>query len=109
MKKNKTFVVTVISVHLLTACSGSKVAGLFAKPYMLDTNPPEGPENYQQGWKDGCQSGMASNNTNFNMTIGSQRFTINSWLQGDQLYNIAWQYAYNHCGYSMKALTQYSL
>jgi hypothetical protein len=61
------------------------------------------------GWKDGCQSGMASSNTSFNQAVGAQQYSINSELQNDNLYTIAWQYAYNHCGFSMKTLTQYSL
>lgn len=108
-KKKKIIVVSVVLAQLLTACGSTKVHDLLTKPYMLDTKPPAGPVNYQQGWSDGCQSGIASNNTNLHMTLGSQKFTINNQLRSDHLYNTAWQYAYNHCGYSMKALLQYSL
>ena len=108
-KKKRTVVVTVLLAHLLTACSGQQMYGLLTKPYSLDTTPPEGPENYQLGWKDGCESGMASNNTNLHMTLGSQRYRVNSQFREDYLYGIAWKYAYKHCGYSMKSLAQYSL
>ena len=108
-KKKKTTVITVILAQLLTACGGTELHGLLTKPYMLDTTPPEGPMNYRLGWKDGCESGMSSNNTTLHMVMGSQRFVINNQYQGDYLYNTAWQYAYNHCGYSMKSLAQYSL
>lgn len=107
--KIKTVTIALVVALSLSACGSTKLYSLVTKPYTLNTQPPAGPVNYQSGWKDGCESGMAANNTNMHMTLGSQRFVINNRLREDQLYNIAWQYAYNHCGYSMKALTQYSL
>lgn len=108
-KKKKVFVVVVLNAFLLSACGSQQITSLLTKPYMLNTTPPEGPINYQQGWKDGCESGLASNNNTLHMTLGSQKFRINAQYRGDYLYNTAWRYAYNHCGYSMKALLQYSL
>jgi hypothetical protein len=108
-KKIKTVTVAIVVTLSLPACGSTTLYSLATKPYTLDTNPPEGPPTYQAGWLDGCKSGMSANNTNLHMTLGSQKFVINNRLRDDQLYNIAWQYAYNHCGYSMKALAQYSL
>lgn len=107
--KIQAVILAVVVTNSLTACGSAKAYSLFTKPYTLDTQVPEGPENYQTGWKDGCESGMSANNTNLHMTLGSQRFVINNNYRNDQLYNIAWQYAYNHCGHSMKALARYSL
>ncbi len=108
-KKIKKIIVAIIVTHGLVGCGNIKVSELLTKPYMLDTTPPEGPYEYRQGWGDGCQSGLASTNTNLQLALGTHKFRINRELQSDKLYNIAWQYAYNHCGYSMKSLAQYSL
>lgn len=93
----------------LGGCTGGEgtVLDFFQKPMLLSTVPPEGPHNYRKGWRDGCESGLASTNTNLHMTFGSQRFVLDKQLRYDNLYNQAWRYAYNHCGYSMKTLAQY--
>lgn len=91
------------------ACTGPNHSFTLRKPMALDMNPPEGPENYQQGWLDGCKTGVASTSTAFYQTVGAYRFTLDNNLRYDRLYNTAWRYGFNHCGYTMKALAQYSL
>jgi hypothetical protein len=83
----------------------------FRKPVSLDTTPPEGPTSYRQGWKDGCESALASTNTNlFYVAMGVQhKYRIDNRMAQDILYKKAWHYAYYHCGYSMKALEKYNL
>lgn len=104
--------ITVISIItllvLLSGCTGVNNSFDWRKPVSLDINPPEGPRNYRQGWSDGCQTGLSSTNTNFHQAIGSYKFTLDKNLRYDPLYNKAWKYGYNHCGYSMKSLAQYS-
>lgn len=99
----------IAAILPLTACTGMDNKFDWKKPVMLSTNAPEGPYNYRKGWSDGCQSGLASTNTNFHMSIGSQKFTLDEKLRYDRLYNTAWKYAYNHCGYSMRTLAMYNL
>ena len=91
-----------------TGCTGVNHRFDWRKPIALNMNPPEGPFKYQKGWIDGCTSGLASTNTKFHLTLGSYRFTLDNKLRYDSLYNKAWKYGYNHCGYSMKSLAQYS-
>ncbi len=90
---------------ILCSCAGGN--GLFNKPISLNTNPPKGPYDYQKGWKDGCESGIASTNTFFQTTLGTHKFTLDQSLRNDRLYNQAWRYGFNHCGYSMRALAKY--
>jgi len=101
-------ITALLIISLLTACNG--VGGKFdwRKPVALDMRAPEGPSNYQQGWTDGCTSGLASTVNSLQMTLGSYKFTLDQKLRYDKLYNVAWKYAYNHCGYSMKTLAQYN-
>ncbi|MDB2415522.1 hypothetical protein N9W34_07095 [Rickettsiales bacterium] len=113
-KKAEKITSTMIVVSLvflagtLSGCTGANNSFDWRKPVSLDINPPEGPKNYQQGWQDGCTSGLASTNTSLHLAMGSYSFTLDKNLRYDHLYNKAWQYGYNHCGYSMKSLAQYS-
>ena len=94
---------------LSTACTGRNHTFDWTKPVSLNTNAPDGPYNYRKGWEDGCETGLASNNTRLHLFIGSHKFTLDKQLRHDNLYSKAWNYGYNHCGFSMKALAQYSL
>lgn len=103
----KIFFIILLALNV-SACTGVGGTLDWKKPVALKTNPPEGPYNYRKGWLDGCTSGIASTNTSLHMTIGSQKFTLDERLRYDSLYNAAWRYGYNHCGYSMKSLAQYN-
>lgn len=97
----------ICTLLIATACTGPNHTFDWRKPALLNMNPPEGPHEYQQGWVDGCKSGIASTNTNLHMTLGSYVFTLDPELRYERLYNTAWRYAYNHCGYSMKTMARY--
>jgi hypothetical protein len=73
-------------------------------------NPPEGPENYQKGWSDGCESSVAATNTNLQLFLKTHRYTLDTvrW-QKDWLYRKAWGYGYQHCGFSLRAMSRYNL
>ena len=107
MKKiNK--IAAIIILTSLSACNGVNNSLDLRKPFSLDMNPPKGPKEYQQGWVDGCKTGLSSTNTKFHLSIGSYQFTLDEQLRYNRLYSQAWRYAYNHCGYSMKSLAQYN-
>ena len=95
-------------IGLLSGCTGANHSFDWKKPVSLDMNPPEGPSEYKHGWSDGCESGVASTNNSLQQFLGSYRFKLDTKLRYNALYNKAWQYGYNHCGYSMKSLAQYS-
>lgn len=104
MKKLAIFLILIV----ITACTGPNHSFTIRKPLTLDMNPPEGPREYQQGWVDGCESGIAATNNSVMMAVGAYKFTLDKYLRHDRLYNVAWQYGYNHCGYSMRSLAMYS-
>lgn len=99
--------ILIIMSILISGCTGVDGGFDWKKPATLDMRAPEGPKNYQQGWQDGCTSGLSSTNTSFHLALGSYEFTLHKQLRYDPLYNKAWRYGYNHCGYSMKTLAQY--
>lgn len=98
-------ILTLLVLSLCSACGSLKSVG--SKPYAVDTTPPKGPHNYQQGWKDGCESGISSTNTFFQLSVGSHQFVLHNELRADKLYNQAWRYGFNHCGYAMRSLERY--
>lgn len=103
------FLASLICISvMLAACNGPNNSLNLFKPAMLDMNPPEGPQNYQQGWIDGCKSALAITNTDLHLTLGTYQLVLDKTMRYDSLYNKAWQYAYNHCGYSMRSLARYS-
>jgi hypothetical protein len=103
-------VIILLSLVMLTACTGRNHSFDLTKPISLNMNPPEGPPNYQQGWSDGCESSLASTNTNLQLLLKTHQYTIDpqAW-QRDWLYRRAWNYGYRHCGFSMKSLERYKL
>src|SRR5688500_15625966 len=96
----KKLALIIISLSLSACASGQGID--FSKPAALNTNPPKGPFEYQKGWKDGCESGLSATTTTFYMTVAAHKYTLDEELRYDRLYNAAWKYGYNHCGYSMK-------
>lgn len=109
MPRTATFLTLILAALGCIACSTADkpILNSFTKPLVLNTTPPPGPYNYQQGWKDGCETGISATNTSTQQFLGTHRFTIDPALRNDTLYNKAWRYAFNHCGYSMRALARY--
>jgi len=107
----KTLVGIIVCIMILSGCAThdefSKLD--LAKPFSLNTTPPDGPYEYRKGWSDGCQSGITAASPSFYQSISSHKFTLDSNLRYNQLYNKAWQYAYTHCGFSMRTLALYDL
>ncbi len=93
----------IIVTLFISNCS----ADLYTKPLVVNTNPPPGPYNYRKGWKDGCESALSATNNFFQVSLGTHRFALDSRLINDRLYNQAWRYAFNHCGFSMRTLDRY--
>ena len=108
LSKAINFVLLACLVVLVSACSGKDISFDWRRPAALNVDPPEGPKPYRQGWSDGCESGLSSTSNKLHQLLGSYKFTLNTKLQNDPLYSRAWRYGYNHCGYSMRSLAQYS-
>lgn len=90
-------VLTLLTViFLTTACQivgGGTVRPL--NPAFMPSAPQGGPEEFQQGWKDGCDTGMAQHGTDIYRT--SYSFTQNPRLVLNPAYYKAWKDAENYC------------
>ena len=101
--------ITGLSITGCTTHANQSLFNLLSKPALVSTTPPAGPANYQQGWKDGCESGIAATNHFFQLTLGAYQFILDQQLSHDKLYNQAWRYGFNHCGYCMRSMARYHL
>lgn len=86
---------------LLSACQSKDGWFDYSRPATLDTTPPPGPVEYQLGWNDGCNSGLAAVNTSMNLMLASHTYKIdgNGWQ--NPKYKSAWKDAYYYCTYHM--------
>lgn len=63
-------------------------------PLMMNMDPPGSPE-FKEGWKDGCESGLATYGTMFNKL--RYQFYQNYEMLSIPDYNAAWHEAFNYC------------
>jgi hypothetical protein len=78
---------------LLAACGGGEMRPLY--PPFLPPPPSGGPAEFQQGWKDGCDTGLAAHGTDIYRT--AFKFTQNPSLILNPAYYQAWKDGENYC------------
>lgn len=81
----------------LSACTGKDGTLDLTKPAYLDLTPPEGPPEYEQGWSDGCESGLNAYNHNFYKFLRFHDYKQDAHLRNNKMYYQAWQDAYVYC------------
>lgn len=103
IKKTLFIICTLIG---LSACTSHKGFDL-SKPLSLDTRPPEAPPVYQQGWVDGCESGLSATSEKMQLFFEVHKYHYDANLRYNNMYDKAWQYAYKHCAFSLKSINAY--
>jgi hypothetical protein len=93
-KIHKILLLLIITVHL-NACTYFHVNPGWAKSPELDMTPPPGPAIYQQGFKDGCESGYSG------YAFSGQKLFWH-WKQDpalteNKVYYQIWKDAYAYC------------
>ena len=72
-------------------------------PIFIDMDPPGSPE-FKAGWKDGCESGLATYGTMFNKM--RYEFYQNYSMLAHRDYDVAWHESFNYCRhYNLKYLS----
>lgn len=79
---------------ITTGCDAVKTA-FRPMPWLLDQYPKDAPTDYVAGWKDGCESGMASMSNDYYRTF--YKFKSDSTQVNNSDYYIPWKDAYNYC------------
>ena len=84
----------VLGLLLLSGCDTMKTA-LRPMPWILDQYPKDAPEDYVAGWKDGCESGLASMTNDYYRAF--YHFKSDTAQVKNSNYYIPWKDAYNYC------------
>lgn len=92
-------IIVVLSVVAVTfgfsACTEGKPDFTHAANFNVD--PPPGPPEYQQGWKDGCETGRAAYANHFYKMFLD--FKQDEDLSQNPIYYQVWKDAYLYCWY----------
>ena len=91
----KKLLVCVLIVFGLSACTSMHFDPSFTKPASLDMTPPKGPPEYEQGWRDGCETGIAGYGSAFNKLFHTAKKNVN--YVRNPVYNQIWRDAYAYC------------
>ncbi len=76
-------------------------------PISFPLQPPEGPAVYQQGWNDGCRSGLSSTNELVRPEFRFYKYNVDEELQFNKMYWRVWQDAYDYCAFTMLTLMKH--
>ncbi len=94
-------IILLASLLLLpVACTNASLSPNIGRPFTLSMTPPAGPVEYQQGWKDGCETGIAGYGNQFTKLFYKARKDAN-FIQ-NATYQRVWRDAYAYCRVYMK-------
>ena len=89
--------VTLLCVATLAGCTGAYGKMDLRKPVSLNLTPPPGPPEYEQGWSDGCESGMNAYANPFYKTLKVFEYRQDPELRHNKMYYQVWKDAYFYC------------
>jgi hypothetical protein len=98
----------VMVLVVLTGCNGQFWKD-FHKPYSLDLTPPPGPPEYQQGWSDGCESGMLSYSNALAKTFRVFELKQDPRLRENKMYYQVWKDAFLYCSIFIEATRKFGI
>ncbi len=98
MQKNWiTYSIIICLLFVGAGCTGKDGTFDISKPHALDLTPPAGPPEYEQGWSDGCESGLNAYMHNFYKFMRLHDFKQDAKLRNNKMYYQAWQDSYVYC------------
>lgn len=101
--------IVVLLCNLNVGCIKSRILkNAIWKPANLDLDPPPGPEIYQQGWSDGCESGMSTYQNNFIKFMKVYKFRQDPVLRNNRMYYQVWKDAYGYCAKFLEEVNEKS-
>jgi hypothetical protein len=98
MRSSGFILATLLLVAGISGCTGKDGTFDPRKPYSLDLTPPEGPFEYEQGWTDGCESGMNAYSNDFYKSLNTFELRQDPNLRTNKMYYQAWKDAFLYCG-----------
>ena len=97
MNLGRILVVIILVALGLSGCASKdgRFYPWWAKPPSLDFTPPPGPPEFQQGFRDGCESGFKGYSQHYNKIWW--KFRQDPDLRNNPVYYKIWKDAYSHC------------
>ncbi|MCD6034797.1 MAG: hypothetical protein K0R63_538 [Rickettsiales bacterium] len=86
------FISIAILLVILSACERTLSP---TKPFVLDTNPPKGSRIFQQGYTDGCETGLSGMGNQFTKVFHD--FQYDTQYADNKVYNRMWDTSNNYC------------
>lgn len=93
----KYFIITVIAI-ILASCTNLNNVPNDLKPLnriLFSQMPEDAPEEYKDGWKRGCESGMAAYGNDYYASFYQMNTDVTKTT--DEVYYKAWLDSYNYC------------
>ncbi len=97
MKKFTLHIIFVIFLAPLSSCNTDYYGRTSFQPGYLNLKPPPGPELYQKGWADGCESGSNSYSSSFYKQIKAFEYRYDAHYRNEPLYTQVWKDAFIYC------------
>lgn len=91
---------------MLQACTGLNGSLDLRKPASLDLTPPEGPPEYEQGWIDGCESGMNAYSNTFYKWVRTFEYRQDPVLRHNKMYYQVWKDAFLYCSIFLETVNR---
>lgn len=79
----------------LSSCAQFLKPRPFGIDHALENQAPPGTPSFQQGWRDGCESGISAYGTM--MYKATNHYTFDAAYLNDQEYYHGWELAFRHC------------
>ena len=93
MRNTATILIMLLLVVSVSACRNQTLYK--PKPFGLTGPSQDAPENYLDGWNDGCETGIGTMSTTWYKTFYG--YKINTHMMEDAEYSRAWRDAYTYC------------
>lgn len=95
MRKHLLSLFMLLAVIAGTACTFNGASPRPLNPPFTPAPPPDAPQEYRQGWLDGCETGFGAHGLDVYRT--NYKFTQNPSLVMNPVYYKAWKDAENYC------------
>ncbi len=99
------YIALIVVMIMISGCHDMQV--MMFKPASLDLTPPPGPPEYQQGWSDGCETGLASYTNPLPKTFKTWQPKQDWRYINSKMYYQVWKDAFLYCSIYMEAVNKF--
>lgn len=100
------YFITILLCFLLIGCNGYDGKFDIRKPVSFSMDPPPGPPEYRQGWKDGCESGSDAYTSDLYKMINAFQLRQDPVLRNNKMYYQVWKDAFLYCAIAWETINR---